>query len=60
MQAALLIMSYKKEFNGKVPIVKLANLRYGQKDAFNSASRHVTIAVSGFLSENAEHKDDWG
>jgi len=53
-------MSYKKEFNGKVPIVKLANLRYGLKDAFNSASRHVTIAVSGFLSENAEHKDDWG
>lgn len=43
-----------------MPIIKLSNLKYEQKDASDYASRHVTIAISGFLSQNAEQKDDWG
>ena len=50
------ILFHKKDHDGQLPIAVLKNLLPGDP---NTSSRHVTIAISGWLSQESEDSQQW-
>jgi hypothetical protein len=48
-----------KAANKRMPMLQLENLRVNDSNLEKKASRHVTIAISGFLSQNSQLKEGW-
>ena len=53
------IMELFRSANKRLPVLQLENLRENDKGLDEKSSRHVTIAISGFLSQNSELKEGW-
>ena len=50
------LLFYKRDNEGELPIVVLKNLLHEEP---NAKSRHVTIAISGWLSQETEVSQQW-
>ena len=57
--AADIISSYQKKHNGDLPLGVLENLMYSTDQIKNTPARHVTLAISGWLSKEGGEEKAW-
>lgn len=53
------IIELFRSANNRLPLLQLENQRYNDEHVKTKASRHVTIALSGFLSQSDRMKEGW-